>query len=87
MYFALVSILFTFIYTSPYCLFSDGSDALRQGLPLLTATYYSVLQMIGTSVEKIAPQGLSAILSTIQASLNAVLMANFFTAVIKKYVD
>ncbi len=86
-YFALVSILFTFIYTSPYCLFSDGSDALRQGLPLLTATYYSVLQMIGTSVEKIAPQGLSAILSTIQASLNTILMANFFTAVIKKYVD
>lgn len=86
-YFALISIIFTFIYTSPSCLFSDNAETLQHGLSLLTAIYYSILQIIGTSVSDITPQGISAILSTIQVSLNTVLVANFFTSVVKKYMD
>lgn len=87
LYFVAISIIFTFLYTLPYCLFSDGSEVLAQGLSPLTAVYYTLLQILGENILGIKPQGIAAILSAIQVSLNKVVVASFFTTIIKKYMD
>lgn len=87
LYYFVISIVFTYLYTMPFCVFLDGYEVLKRGLSPLTAANYTLLQTLGANVLGINPQGIAAILSAIHVSLNNVVVASFFTTVIKKYMD
>lgn len=78
------------VFSGLYCAIPDGFSSVMGGdtfsLDLLTALQFSVLQLIGANTMAIVSVGICQILTILHASLNATIIANFFAAIVKRYM-
>lgn len=86
-YLVAITSIFTGIYCMPFSKFvleSSPKEIIK--MDFWTALHYSILQIIGTNNNYI-PVGCSKIWTTIQLLLCTIIIANFFTSFIKKYMN
>lgn len=79
--------LFAFIYWQIPSGFTSTANGATIQLDLLTALQYSLLQIIGVNTLPIASKGLCQVLTVVHATLNTMIVANFFASIIKKYMN
>lgn len=86
-YLALNLSLFTMLFIGvPAFQFVNTITSSTERLNLWTAAYYSIWQIIGSNPTNFSPIGATQICTTIQSLLNTVFIANFFVALIKKFM-
>lgn len=86
-YLALNLALFTMLFTGvPTLQFVNAITNSTERLDLWTAAYYSICQIIGSNPTHFSPIGATQICTAIQSLLNTVFIANFFVALIKKFM-
>lgn len=87
MYLLMSTVCFAAIYSSfPIVQFLNTITQKMERLDLWTSVYYSVLRIINADATVYTPVGVSQICTTIQSLLNTMFIANFFAAVIRKYM-
>lgn len=86
-YLALNLALFTMLFIGvPTFQFINTITNSTERLDLWTAAYYSICQVIGSNPTHFSPIGATQVCTAIQSLLNTVFIANFFVALIKKFM-
>ena len=79
--------LFTMLFIGvPTFQFVNTITDSTERLNLWTAAYYSICQIIGSNPTHFSPIGATQICTTIQSLLNTVFIANFFVALMRKFM-
>ena len=86
MFFLLLNILMLFIHMASFNQFENNS-IIYQGLSITNAFLYSLDLLLGTEIAGFKAIGLSQIVLGIHKILNTILIAGFFTALIKNTID
>lgn len=86
-YLVAITVIFAGIYCMPFSQFELKSSSEVINIDLWTALHYSILMIIGSNTTDYFPKGCSQICTTLQSVLCTVVIANFFTSVIKKYMN